>query len=79
MFEPTVWIQPMATLVVFGGFCIGLFRIVTAKLDKKVDREVCHLNIKHLTEKVEDTNVKVADIAEDTKEILKRNGGARNG
>jgi len=74
----TEW-APLATLIVFGGFCIGLFRIVSGKLDKKVDREVCHLNIKHLTEKVEDTNVKVADIAEDTKEILKRNGGARNG
>ncbi len=71
------WAQP-ATLVIFGGFCLGLFRIVSVKLDKKVDREVCHLNIKHLTEKVEDTNDKVADIAEDTKELLQRNGGARS-
>lgn len=68
------WLQPIGSLVILGGFCIGLYRIVNGKMAKKVDRETCHAHIDGLKQWIHSLDTDIQEVKKDVKELLRLNG-----
>ena len=65
------YIQPAGT-VALVGVCIALIRMQNGKMQKKVDREVCHTVIKGVEDKFHYINEDLKEIKADIKSLLKR-------
>lgn len=65
-------------IVVFGGFCGILLKITNGRLnkelDKKVDREACHIAQKGVHKRIDDLDKHLSDKMDMAIELIKNNG-----